>query len=359
MTHDSYAELIQKTLDSLSDQPLEETLKDVIASHFGENSSHASLYFEKIKNEINGYGPLGSLLDDPTVSEILINGRDVIYFEKDGKLQPHDEIFSSERTWNRFIHRLLGLIDKSADARIPLADGTLPDGSRVHVALPPVVPSPIITIRKHLSHLWKLADLVGQAMMTPGLAAQLETWVTERKNILICGSTGSGKTTLLRALLQLCPAHERLITLEDTPEISSVGPHHINLFTREDPSGLAPAIGLTTLLKNSLRMRPDRIIIGEVRGEEALVMLDALATGHRGSMSTLHAATPQRALRRLESLVSRAAPRWELMTIRQLIYDGIDIVVTLEKKNGLRRISQTAQISGIESFGYLLDYAAF
>jgi pilus assembly protein CpaF len=303
----------------------------------------------------NPLGPLAELMEDPSINEILVNSFNRIFVEREGVLHRSPKNFATPFHLQTAIRHLLLQMDRTADRRHPLADGMLPDGTRVHIALPPVTQNPTVSLRRHrLSHLG-LEGLQKGGMLSEAQCLYFQKWIEQRKNILICGPTGSGKTTLLRALLEKVPPEERVIVLEDTPEIGLARLNVVAMATREDPQGLAPPVDLSLLLKNALRMRPDRIVVGEVRGLEALVLLDALATGHRGSMSSLHARSPRQALFRLESLVSRAAPRWPLMAVRQLIADSVEIVLVLEKTNGLRRVSQAAELTGVENFGYLLN----
>jgi pilus assembly protein CpaF len=344
-----YDELVFKTLSELSDIPSSETLKKNIEP----SNTH---FFDRALEELEGLGPLRSLLDDTTISEIIINGYDTIFFERSGRLTKSELTFTSEKTLLRTINRLQIMIERVADVRHPVADGTLKDGSRVHLTLPPVSIKPIITIRKHIARSWLMSDLMSKQMLTLDQSQLLQNLVQKRKNILICGATNTGKTTLLRTLLgTLDPEkHERIITIEDTFELDLKGPNCVSLVTREDPSGLMPQITLQQLLKNSLRMRPDRIIVGEIRDGEALTLLDAMATGHSGTMCSMHAQNPQGALMRLEGLVSRAAPNWSIETIKKLIAQTIQIIVLLKNENGKRQIAQVAEVSGFESFGYLI-----
>jgi pilus assembly protein CpaF len=345
--------IVQDTLNSLGDEALTTTVEKKVKEHDLTVLEQAAC-FEWVMEELEGFGPLQPLLKDNEVSEILVNDWQTIFYEKAGKLWKATETFATETTLMRLIQRLLVQMERVADRRHPLIDGTLADGTRVHVALPPVTTAPSLCLRRHRNSQWTLEDLIQRKMMRPQDAQLLESWVVRRKNLLICGPTGCGKTTLLRALLASVPDDERILILEDTLEIGETSHNHVSLLTRMDPEALAPQISLSTLLKHSLRMRPDRIIVGEVRGEEALILLDALATGHRGSMSSLHGATADQALRRLESLASRGAPQWSLACIRQLIKDALDGIVVIEKENGLRKISQAMEITGLESFGFLL-----
>ena len=353
---ENFKALVTEALNSIDERSFDETTNEILQKKFGEiNTEKINLLKSQIENEIQGFGPIKSLLDDPKITEICINGYNEIFIEVSGKLTQTESSFVSTLTYDRFVKHILLLIEKTADTRHPTADGYLSDGSRIHICLPPLTTQPVVTIRKHNHSDWTLTDLVKSGMLDEELREKVREWVKGKKNLLVCGATGSGKTTFLRACLKEIDQHERVLTLEDTSEIGRLNSQHVNLITRIDPENLVPSIDLSLLVKNSLRMRPDRLVVGEVRGEEALYLLDALSTGHRGSMCTLHAHTAQHALKRLESLISRAAPRWDIMAIRQMIFDSINVVIICQNKNGLRKISQTALVSGIENFGYLLD----
>lgn len=356
MTQALVRDLVTRTLNDLGDDPVGKTLSEA-ALTLENHPGFSDETFSEALRELENLGPLESLMNDESVSEILVNDFDMIFFEKAGKLFKHEKQFSSRLTFKRLLDRLLIEIEKVADKRHPLVDGTLKNGCRVNIALPPITRTPTLSLRKHTFSQWCLDDLVCFKMLNSSQAEILKTWVREKKNILVSGSTSSGKTTMLRALARCAEPLERIITIEDTLELGLDGSQNLSLVTREDPEGLVPAIDLNRLLKNSLRMRPDRLIVGEIRGEECLTFLDALATGHSGSMSSIHGGSASQALLRLESLISRAAPQWPMAAIRQLVFDGVDCVVHLEKQNGLRVLSQAAQIEGVETFGYLLTPA--
>lgn len=369
-TQTRFSFLVDEVLGAIDENPTDHTISGVIEKHFASDTVDSHFYKDQLatelKSEIEGFGPILKMIEDPDITEICINSFDKIFFEKAGELNLHTSHFSSEITYERFVKYLLKMIDKTGDRRHPLVDGTLisksdvgdsPHPLRIHVCLPPVTTRPKVTIRKHLAAKWNLKDLILQNMFGKPFYEKLVTWVSERKNILVCGPTNSGKTTLLRALLMECAqsSSERIISLEDTPELGSVGPQHVELLTRQDAEGLVPAIDLSTLLKNALRMRPDRLLVGEVRGTEALTLLDALSTGHRGGLCTLHANSAQHGLKRMESLILRASPQWNIQSVRQMIVDSLDVILVCKKANGLREISQAALLRGAEEFGYLLE----
>jgi len=354
MTSEMRALIIQKTLENMSSEPLEIALDAQIKLIDPQNADLAELHRNLIE-EIDGYGPITSLLKNQNVTEILIDSPSEIYVEESGNLQKANLSFTNSQTLNRFIKNLLREIDRTADQRHPLVDGTLADGSRVHIALPPVTSLPVISIRRHSKLDWSLKDLSLKGMFSESLLQKLQSKINQRANILICGATGCGKTTLLRSMINEIPKSERVLTIEDTSELSLTRPNSVSLLTRISLEGLFPSINLSDLLKNALRMRPDRLVVGEMRSEEALVFLDAVSTGHTGSMSSIHGSSATQALSRLEHLVSRGALQWSMESIRKLIYEGIDLVIGVERKNGNRQIHEVVELAGLEPFGYLLE----
>jgi pilus assembly protein CpaF len=305
--------------------------------------------------ELEGFGPIAPFLEDPLITEILIDSFSKIFIEKEGKLQKTDSHFSDEHALNRFLKRLLRDIDRTVDMRHPLVDGTLGDGTRVHIAHPPITTNPIISMRRHSKTNWSLSDLSKNGMFSEKILLKLREKIEQRFNVLICGATGCGKTTLLRSLIYEISSQERVITVEDTSELALTRENSVSLLTRISLEGLFPSISLNDLLKNALRMRPDRLVVGEIRSEEALVFLDAVSTGHTGSMSSIHGSSASQALSRLEHLVSREAPQWSMDSIRKLIYEGVDLVIVLERKNKSRQVREVVELAGLESFGYLFD----
>ncbi len=348
-------EIVKNTLETLGEEPLIENLAKSIQRFYPTTAHGYSEVMADIYSELEGLGPIAPLLEDIDISEILVNSFNQIFVEKNGKLQLHSSTFTNEITYKRFIRILLMRLERIADQRHPLSEGVLDDGTRVHVTLPPVVKHHMICFRKHHHKNWSLSDLLERKMFSIKQKDIIVHWVLEKKNILVCGPTGSGKTTLMRSLLNLVEPLDRVVTIEDTPELGLESGPSVGLLTREDPEGLVPTISLSQLLRNALRMRPDRIVVGEVRGEEALVLIDALATGHRGSMCTIHANTSQQALIRLETLISRAAPQWMPTAIRQMIFESVDCVIVVDKLKGQRQITELAEISSLESFGFLLN----
>jgi len=332
------------------------SVSSVLERELSQISGFSEGELQEIRKDVTGRGPLSEYLGDPEVTEIIVDGFDSILIEKNGRLQRAERGFLSPVSFERTLRELLLECNQTVDARFPFADGRLPCGTRLHVIQPPASDRTVLTLRKHNCANWVLGALLQAEMLDQQAVQLLRSLVLKKKNLIVVGPTGVGKTTLLRALLHEIPTAERLVVIEDTPEIAINRENTAFLRTRNDVQGLAPTISLQTLLKNSLRMRPDRILLGEVRGEEALTLLDMLSTGHGGSICTLHASSTRQALQRLESLVLRAAPQWSLQAVRQLILESVQGIILLDKTEaGLRRLIEIAQPAGIEEFGLLLE----
>ncbi|RZA06978.1 MAG: CpaF family protein [Proteobacteria bacterium] len=307
------------------------------------------------EEEIFGHGPLRSLLDDPAVTEILVNGPDAIWAERNGKLGRTDLRFRSEESLRQYVRRILSFRGRKVDNRAPCADAILEDGSRLHVVIPPVAKAGIcLSIRKFPSAPWTLAQFVANGTLTPSLAAYLADAVRAHKNIFLSGGTGTGKTSLLAALMAEAAGHERLVALEDVAELRTLHPHFISLEGRPANQEGEGEISLRRLLKEALRMRPDRIIFGECRGDEALDLLLALNSGHLGSMGTLHANSPREALQRLETLASLGAANVQENALKQLVLGGVQLVIQLTRGPNGRRISSVAELKGLDSGRFML-----
>ena len=307
------------------------------------------------EEEIFGHGPLKELLDDARVTEILVNGPHKIWVERDGKLCLTEHRFRSEESLRQYVRRILSFRGRKVDQRAPCADAILEDGSRLHVVIPPVAKAGIcLSIRKFPLEPWSLAQMVAQNSLTQAQSDFLRDAVRAHKNIFLSGGTGTGKTSLLAALLGEAPLHERMIALEDVAEIRTKHPHFISLEGRPANQEGEGEISLRRLLKEALRMRPDRIIFGECRGDEALDLLLALNSGHRGSLGTVHANSPRDALQRLETLASLGAANVQESALKQLILGGVQIVVQLERSERGRRISSIAEIKGFDGGRLLL-----
>jgi pilus assembly protein CpaF len=297
-----------------------------------------------------GLGPLEEWLGDPDISEIMINGTESIYIEKNGILSTLPSPFENDVSIMRIVDRILSPLGRRVDEKSPYVDGRLPDGSRINVIIPPVsLTGPVLTIRKFSEERLDIARLVDMKTLNEEAADFLEKAVIRRRNILISGGTGTGKTTLLNSLASFIPSCERVITIEDAAELNLEQEHVVRLETR--PSNIEGESEITTrdLVRNSLRMRPDRIIVGECRGAEALDMLQAMNTGHEGSMTTCHANSPRDALKRLEMMALMTGIDLPLRVIREQIASGINIIIQISRVAGGRRaVTSIVEIDGIE-----------
>jgi pilus assembly protein CpaF len=293
-----------------------------------------------------GLGPLETLLGDPEVEEVMVNGPDHVYVERAGRIQAADAAFASEGALRDAIERILAPLGRRVDELSPMADARLGDGSRVNVVIPPLaVDGPTLSIRRFSAKRPDPEELVARGTLTPDLHELLEAAVRDRRSILISGGTGAGKTTLLNALSAYIGPEERVITIEDAAELRLRQPHVVRLESRPASVEGRGEVTIRDLLRNALRMRPDRIVIGEVRGPEALDLLSALNTGHRGALSTVHANSPEDALRRLETLALMAAIGLPHAAIREQVYRGIELVVHLVRSaEGARRVSEVGQV---------------
>lgn len=305
---------------------------------------------QAVLDEILEYGPVSPLLRAPDVTEILVSGTREIWIEAGGRLQRTSRTFRSAASLRGVVDRILRQCGRTVDYRHPMADARLPDGSRVHVVLPPTALDGLqLTIRKFSPRVLSMADLVAGGSMSPEIRDTLEAAVLSRRNILISGGTGSGKTTLLGALAAVAPSDERILTIEDAAEIRLPQPHVVRLEARPPGTEGEPAITIRDLLRNALRMRPDRIVVGECRGGEALDMLQAMNTGHDGSLTTLHANSPRDALARLETLALMAEAGLPHLAIREQIARAIDLIVqTARSADGRRTVVEVAATAGLD-----------
>ncbi len=306
--------------------------------------------FDQIVSEILGFGPLDVLLADTTVSEIMVNGPDRIYVERSGRIERTDLSFESVQHEMRIIERIVSRVGRRIDESSPMVDARLPDGSRVNAVISPVsLVGPVLTIRKFSKRPLSADDLVRFGSLTEDAVRFLELCVRGRLNILIAGGTGSGKTTLLNVMSSFVPDDERIVTIENVAELQLQQEHVVTLETRERNVEGRGEITIRDLVVNSLRMRPDRIIVGEVRSGESLDMLQAMNTGHDGSMTTLHANSTRDALARLETMVLMAGMDLPLRAIREQIASAIDLIVFQERlRDGSRRVISIAEVQGLE-----------
>ena len=306
--------------------------------------------FEQVLNDLLGFGPIQSLLDDDEVSEIMVNGPKKVFVEKKGKLIKSNVTFDDDDHVLRVIDRIILPLGRRVDADSPTVDARLPDGSRVNAVVRPVaIDGPSITIRKFRKDKLKAEDLVAYGSLTQSMADFLQACVKARFNIIISGGTGSGKTTLLNVMSGFIPESERIITIEDAAELQLQQDHVMRMETKSANADGLHAVTIRELVKNSLRMRPDRIVVGEVRGGEALDMLQAMNTGHDGSLTTVHANTPRDALSRIETLVLMAGMDLPLKVVRQQVSSAVDLIVQQTRlKDGQRKVTAVTEVAGME-----------
>jgi pilus assembly protein CpaF len=305
----------------------------------------------EIANDTLGHGPIESLLQDDTVTEVMVNGPNDVWIERDGKLHRTQVRFSDERHLRRIINKIVGQVGRRIDESSPMVDARLADGSRVNAVLPPLsLTGPLLTIRKFSKRRWDLAELQSMGTLTAEAQEFLERSVRAELNILISGGTGSGKTTLLNAMSGAITDADRIITIEDAAELRLNQRHVLRLEARPKNVAGQGEVPIRELVRNSLRMRPDRIIVGEVRGAEALDMLQAMNTGHDGSLSTVHANSPRDALARVESMVMMAGVEFPIKAIRQQVSRALDLCVHIARfADGSRKVTNITEVQRMES----------
>lgn len=340
-------------LSKLSDDELQEEIEKVcdqrMQGQYVSIEQHVSIV-EQIYSSIRGFGLLDTIIKDDTITEVMINGPKDIFIEQNGRLSRLDKQFESERRLEDIIQRIVGLAGREVNQANPICDTRLPNGSRVNVVLPPIaLCGPTLTIRKFSKDPMTIEKLIEYGSLTREIADKLELLVKAKYNIFICGGTGSGKTTFLNALSNYIPKDERVITIEDSAELQIVGVANlVRLETRNANAAGAGQITIRDLIKSSLRMRPERIVVGEVRGGEALDMLQAMNTGHDGSLSTGHANSTRDMLSRLETMVLQGAPGLPLEAIRQQIASAVDIIIHLSRLRDHSR--KTMEICEVGSY---------
>ncbi len=320
----------------------------------------------EISDDVLGYGPIQRFLADPTVTEVMVNGSDAIYVERGGRLYRTEERFGSDARLRQVIDKIVSAVGRRIDESSPMVDARLADGSRVNAVIPPLaIDGPALTIRKFAKHRLTADDLMAFGTLTSEATEFLQACVAGRMNIIISGGTGTGKTTLLNVMSSLIPEDERIVTIEDAAELQLDQEHLIRLESRPENLEGRGGVTIRDLVRNALRMRPDRIIVGEVRGAETLDMLQAMNTGHDGSLSTVHANSPRDALFRLETMTLMAGMDLPLRAIRDQIASALDVVVHLSRlRDGSRRVTQISEVAGAEGevvslsdiFGF--DYSA-
>ncbi len=357
------AHLTQSDLEQQVRLALQTTLAEVDMPMSSADKSRIS---QEIADDILGYGPLEPLLRDPDLSEVMVNTFEDIYVERSGKLVKVDTAFADEAHLRRTIDKIVSKIGRRVDETSPMVDARLPDGSRVNAIIPPLaLDGSKLTIRKFSEDPYTVEDLIVFGTLNRASADLLEACVRGRLNILVSGGTGAGKTTTLNVLSSFIPTDERIVTIEDAAELRLVQDHVLRLESRPPNIEGKGAVTIRDLVKNSLRMRPDRVVVGEIRDAAALDMLQAMNTGHDGSISTLHANTPRDALSRLETMVLMAGMDLPVRAIREQVASAVDLIIQQSRlKDGTRRITAITEIVGMEGDivttqdVFLFDYAA-
>ena len=344
------------SLESMSESKLREEIATLVELLLTEdpaqiNDIERRMLVRDIQNEMLGLGPLELLMADSTVSDILVNSYNQIYVERHGKLELTDVVFSDEKHLLRIIDKIVSRVGRRIDESSPMVDARLPDGSRVNAIIPPIaLDGPMVSIRRFAVVPLKMGDLVTRyKSLTPDMALLLEGLAKSKINMLISGGTGSGKTTLLNILSGFIPETERIVTIEDAAELQLQQDHVVRLETRPPNIEGKGEVTQRALVRNALRMRPDRIVIGEVRGGEAVDMMQAMNTGHEGSLTTIHANTPRDAIARLENMVSMAGINLPHKAARQQIASAITVIVQVNRlTDGQRKVTSIQEITGME-----------
>ena len=348
-------------LNQLSDEELEEQIEELIRSRLQDEYLTIEERVDIVRqvySSIRGFGLLDTIMNDDSITEVMINGPEEIFIEKAGRLYQLPEAFESERRLEDVVQRIVGLAGREVNQANPIVDTRLPDGSRVNVVLPPIsLKGAIVTIRKFSKTPMTIAQLIRFGSITQDIADVLELLVRAKYNIFISGGTGSGKTTFLNALSNYIPKDERVITIEDSAELQIVGVKNlVRLETRNANASGSGAVTIRDLIKSSLRMRPERIVVGEVRGGEALDMLQAMNTGHDGSLSTGHANSTADMLSRLETMVLQGAEGLPLEAIRQQIASAVDIIIHLSRlRDKSRKTMEITEVVGYENGHIVLN----
>jgi len=330
---------------------IRERLKDVYAqTKVNLPDDMRKHLFDEIIDEFTGFGPIQPLLDDPDISEVMVNGPNKVFIEKGGRLTKSGVTFDDDDHILRIIDRIILPLGRRVDADSPTVDARLPDGSRVNAVIRPVsIDGPCITIRKFKTDKLSIDDLVKFGSITKNMGEFLNACVHAQLNIVVSGGTGSGKTTLLNILSSFIPEHERIVTIEDAAELQLQQDHVLRLETKVANVDGRGAVTIRDLVRNSLRMRPDRIVVGECRGGETLDMLQAMNTGHDGSLTTLHANSPRDALSRMETMVLMAGMDLPLKVVRQQISSAVDLIVQQSRlKDGSRKVTAITEVAGME-----------
>lgn len=348
-------------LSKMEDEELEERIEEIVRERL--NGMYVSIeqrvsIVQQVYSSIRGFGLLDSIISDDTITEVMINGPENVFIEQNGRLFKMDKQFESQRRLEDIIQRIVGLAGREVNQANPICDTRLPDGSRVNVVLPPIaLCGPTITIRKFSKTPMTIEKLINYGSLTQEIADKLELLVKAKYNIFIAGGTGSGKTTFLNALSNYIPHDERVITIEDSAELQITGVDNlVSLETRNANASGSGEITIRDLIKSSLRMRPERIVVGEVRGGEALDMLQAMNTGHDGSLSTGHANSTEDMLSRLETMVLQGAAGLPLEAIRQQIASAVDIIIHLSRlRDKSRKTMEITEVVGYKDGQIILN----
>jgi len=342
-------------IETIGDEKAREEIRETANNLLAEESAPLSLrqrerVVKGIEDEVLGLGPLEPLLADKSVSDILVNGYDTIYVERRGKLEPTNACFTDPGHLLNTIDRIVSAVGRRIDESSPMVDARLKDGSRVNAIIPPLaLDGAILSIRRFAVELLSMENLVELSTVTADVAKVLAGIVKAQLNVIVSGGTGAGKTTLLNILSGFVPIEERIVTIEDSAELQLQQPHVVRLETRPPNIEGKGEVGSRDLVKNALRMRPDRIIVGEVRGAEALDMLQAMNTGHDGSLTTIHANSPRDALARIENMVSMTGITFPIKALRSQIASAVDVVVQVSRlEDGKRKITSVQEINGME-----------
>lgn len=330
---------------------INEVMNDILA----ETKMHLSMVDKQkvsglVMDEIFGYGPITSLLNDPTVTEVMVNGPDKVFIERAGKIEKVENTFRDDKHVMHIIDKIVAPLGRRVDESSPMVDARLPDGSRVNVIIPPLsIKGPTITIRKFAVDPYTIDDLIAFGTLNADMAKLLKAGVKGRINIIVSGGTGSGKTTFLNVLSGFIPNNERIVTIEDAAELQLKQEHVVTLESRPANIEGKGKVNIRDLVVNALRMRPDRIIVGEVRSGEALDMLQAMNTGHDGSITTIHANSPRDTLSRLETMVMMSGMELPSRAIREQISSAINLIVQVARfSDGTRKVSKVTEIVGME-----------